>query len=387
MQLGRAHLTYCTNIHPGESLAEVQAALEQHVAAVKRAVCPDRPFGVGLRLSAAAAAELCLPGALEALRARLDALGLYVFTLNGFPFGAFHGTLVKERVYRPDWLEDARGGYAENLAWVLAGLLPAGMSGTISTVPGCFRARGTLASAGAELGRRFALHAAALWRLEQERGVKLTVALEPEPACALETTADAVAFFTGHVFTGAGLEAFTGQTGLGRPAAERALRRHLGVCLDACHAAVEFEDPREGVQRLGAAGLEIAKLQVSAGLRVTGERQALRAFDDGVYLHQVVASDGGELRRFDDLADAFAANAAGEWRVHFHVPVFREALGAFQSTQPFVRELLALQRARPFTEHLEVETYTFSVLPEEHRSLGVTASIARELEWTKGQLK
>lgn len=386
MQLAGAHLTYCTNIHPGESLAEVKAALEQHVVEVKRAVCPDRPFGVGLRLSAAAAAELLLPGALQAFRARLDALGLYVFTLNGFPFGAFHGTRVKESVYRPDWLEDARGLYAGNLARVLAGLLPSGMSGSISTVPGCFRARGTLASAGPELGRRFALHAAELWRLEQQTGVRLSVALEPEPACAIETTAEAVEFFGAHVFRGAGLETFTAHSGLDRAAAERGLRRHLGLCLDACHAAVEFEDARETVQRLGAAGIEIFKLQVSAGLRVTGAREALSAFDDGVYLHQVVAKQGAELKRFDDLSVAFAAGAAGEWRVHFHVPVFREELGAFQSTQSFVRELLALQRERPFTAHLEVETYTFDVLPPEHRDSSVTACIARELEWTREQL-
>ena len=156
MRLDAAHLTYCTNIHPGESLAEVRSAIEEHVVQVKRAVCPDARFGVGLRLSAAAAAELQAPGALEAFRARLDALGLYVFTLNGFPFGAFHGTRVKENVYRPDWLEDARSVYASQLARVLAALVPEGVTGSISTVPGCFHARGNIEAVGPELGRRVA---------------------------------------------------------------------------------------------------------------------------------------------------------------------------------------------------------------------------------------
>ena len=133
------HLTYCTNVHPGESWPEVRENLRQHVVEVKQQVCPDAPFGVGLRLSAAAAGELeGRTGEIAELRAFLDGEGLYVFTINGFPYGPFHGTAVKEQVYQPDWRQDERIAYSDRLARILAALLPDGCDGSISTVPGAF---------------------------------------------------------------------------------------------------------------------------------------------------------------------------------------------------------------------------------------------------------
>src|SRR5438132_878800 len=105
MLVGGAHLTYCTNIHPGESWSEVRANLERHVVRVKERIAPRERFGIGLRLSAQAARELASPPLMMAFRRWLDAHDLYVFTINAFPYGAFHGTRVKEDVYRPDWLE------------------------------------------------------------------------------------------------------------------------------------------------------------------------------------------------------------------------------------------------------------------------------------------
>lgn len=136
-------LTYCTNVHPGESWAEVEANLRRYLPAIKAKVAPDRPFGVGLRLSAEAAAALSQRPALEGLRALLAEEGLYVFTLNGFPYGRFHGEAVKEKVYLPDWREEARLAYTDRLAAILAALLPEGGEGSISTVPGAFKPRAT----------------------------------------------------------------------------------------------------------------------------------------------------------------------------------------------------------------------------------------------------
>ncbi|HSD29314.1 MAG TPA: sugar phosphate isomerase, partial [Vicinamibacteria bacterium] len=177
-------------------------------------------------------------------------------------------------------------------------------------------------------------------------------------------------------------------TGLGPSAAEAALRRHIGVCLDACHAAVEFERPAEAVGALRSAGIRIAKVQVSAGLKVEppsdAHREALRSFAEDVYLHQVVARHGEALRRYSDLGEALrdpAAASADEWRIHFHVPLFREELGPFRNTQGFLRELLSLQAKDPVSTHLEVETYTWHVLPAAFREGDVAEDVAREMRW------
>ena len=399
-----AHLTYCTNIHAGETWAEVRRNLVEHVRAVKQRVAPDRPFGVGLRLGAAAARDLAAPGARADLQQLLADNGMYVFTINAFPYGAFHGQVVKESVYRPDWLEPERRAYTDVVADLLTHLLPAdgGLAGSISTVPGCFRERAFAAHAAgafALMGREVALAAVTLFRQREAGRPTIGLALEPEPACACETTAEVATFLEQQVYAGAGRAAFAEVTGLGPGAAETALRRHVGVCLDACHAAVEFEEPTEGVDLLAAAGIPIFKLQVSTGLRIVQpDRDKLRAlarFAEGVYLHQVVIRRGDTLDRIVDLPEALARHDASivgpaglgdEWRVHFHVPVFRSALGAFENTGAFLRTLLARAAARPFTSHLEVETYTFDVLPEEHRGEPVADAVARELGFTLAAL-
>jgi len=397
------HLTYCSSIHPGESWAAVRANLERYLPQVKAQVCPERPFGIGLRLSAQAAAALAEPGALASFRAFLEAGDLYVFTLNGFPYGAFHGTRVKERVYLPDWTDPERLRYTNRLAELLSALLPAdgSLAGSISTVPGAFKANARTPQRVQRIAEHILAHAAHLVRLRESAGRTVALALEPEPACLLETVDEAVDFFERRLFSPAAGAALARRTGLGRGEAESALRRHLGVCLDLCHAAVEFEDPERLVSRLRAAGIPVHKVQLSAGLRLTGVRRAhalLGPFDDGVYLHQVVGRDANGLQRHVDLPQALrspAAAAAREWRVHFHVPLFLESLqdegpagaGALTTTQPFVRALLAQHRRAPFTSHLEVETYTWDVLPPRYRAECVVSAIARELRWVLGQLR
>ena len=392
------HLGYCTNIHAGESWDEVFANVDTHVRAVKARLAPERPFGVGLRLSAAAATRLAEPERLAAFRDYLGAHGLYVFTVNGFPYGAFSGEVVKERVYRPDWLEDNRLAYSDQLATILAAIQPAGVEGSVSTVPGCFAERGGLRDAGPRIAERLRAHAETLWRLRETTGRVVTLALEPEPHCALETTADAVTFFETQVWSRASLDAFSAATGLAPAEAERTLRHHLGVCLDACHAAVEFETPDGALDRLKAAGLRLLKVQVSAGLRIghpdAEARASLARFAEGVYLHQVVVRRGAHLRRYLDLGEALrdaarpgaSVDVGDEWRVHFHVPVFREHLGPFENTQAFLKPLLARLGREAICQHLEVETYTWDVLPPEHRQEPVVDAIARELTWTLQKL-
>lgn len=395
---GTAHLTYCTNVHRGESWSETFEALQRHLPAVKRQVSPAAPLGVGLRLSAAAAKALDQPAAFDALRDMLDREGLYIFTINGFPYGRFHGTRVKERVYAPDWREPERLAYTDRLAALLAALLPPddiGLAGSISTVPGAFSDAASSPTARDEIAAALIRHAASLAALEDRTGRRIVLALEPEPMCLLETTAEAVGFFEDHLFGAAAVAHFAALSGRAPTSSEALLRRHFGLCLDVCHAAVEFETPAESLTLLRGAGIAVAKLQLSSALAV--ERMdattaaSLRRFDDGVYLHQVVGRGPDGLARFLDLPDALAAWADGtttatEWRVHCHVPVFHHAIDPFGTTQPMLLDMLAIQRAEGISAHLEVETYTWDVLPPELRAGDVDAAIAREMAWVRDRL-
>jgi sugar phosphate isomerase/epimerase len=386
-----AHLGYCTSIHPGESWAEIRANLDRHTLAVKARVAPARPMGIGLRLGGRAARELAEPAVLEELQAFLRAHALYVFTLNGFPYGSFHRTRVKESVYLPDWLDEERLRYSDLLAGLMAAL--AGQRwGSVSTVPGAFHARIGGPADRARLAAQLLRHAATLHHLREERGARVALALEPEPACHLETVAQAIAFFEEELWSARGLSLFEQLTGLPPAAGEAFLREHLGLCLDACHLAVQYEPLAETLAAVRRAGLRLVKIQVSAGLELDAEPSALAAlepFVEDVYLHQVTAREGSDLRRFVDLPEAIAALRGGRaaWRVHFHVPIFQPRFGLLRSTQPELERLLEAARRERLSEHLEVETYTWDVLPAAHREVPVEEAIARELGWAEARLR
>jgi sugar phosphate isomerase/epimerase len=385
------HLTYCTNIHAGEPLDEVMSSLARHLPAIKARVSADRPLGVGLRLGFAAASGLREPGAMDELKRFLAAGGYYVFTINGFPYGAFHGKAVKEDAYKPDWSDPQRQAYTDHLADILSELLPAGQDGSVSTVPCTFKpwAQGRLEAITDYLIR----HVAHLAGIARRTGQTIALALEPEPYCYLETIEETVAFFKERLFDRKGVARLAALAGLSAADAEAAMRRHIGVCYDVCHAAVEFEDPKASVEQLRANGILIAKLQLSSALKVAAFDQEsarhLAAFAEPVYLHQVVQKSNGSLRRFVDLPQALAASGGAtgaEWRVHFHVPVFLEQMTHFGTTQSFLAAILALHRADPISRHLEVETYTWDVLPPSYRETDLSSAIARELNWVKAQL-
>ncbi len=396
MKLGGTggHLTYCSNIHPGETWSEVRANVEKFFPAVRDRVAPGQPFGIGLRLSAQASQALTEPATLKEFQDFLSRNDLYVFTINGFPYGTFHGTRVKEDVYLPDWRDEERLRYTDELAELMANLLPEGIEGSVSTVPGAYKpAMGN----GADVERiadNMIRHVARLVEIEKRTGKRVALAIEPEPHCYLETVDESVGFFQRHLFSAAAERRLGELTGLAGQAAAGALRNHIGLCLDLCHAAVEFEDPVACLQRLEQAGIRVHKMQISAGLRVAeltpDALRGLRQFNDPVYLHQVVEQGPAGMRRFADLPDALATvngQAGGrEWRVHFHVPIFLDDLGAFSSTRFFIRKVLDLHRAHPISSHLEVETYTWNVLPEHLQAGGMEQAIARELNWVKETL-
>ena len=391
---GLGQLTYCLNIHPTQDWQQARAALTGPVAAVRRAVCPDAPFAVGLRFSAEATRTLAEPEARAELKAILADNDYLPVTVNGFPYGPFHGTRVKEEVYQPDWTRPERAEYTLALAELMADINPPDSFVSLSTVPGTFKPLGS----GNEqvMADRLLGVVAALHTLRDRTGRTVALAIEPEPFCFLETVAGAVAFFRRYLFSETAVEALAALADISRGDAAAALPRHLGLCYDVCHAAVDFEDPIGSIDALRAAGVPVHKLQLSAALRIpyvdAAARARLAAFDEPVYLHQVVSRPplgDGPLRREPDLLPALSRtdSEGEEWRVHFHVPLFVDTIPPFRTTQDFLAEILALHRARPIAPHLEVETYTWAVLPPDLRGDSIEADIARELGWVLERLQ
>lgn len=384
---GGVHLTYCTNIHAGESWADIRASLDEHVPAIKASVAPSGPMGVGLRLSGEAAAVARTSESLASFRDQLSRLGAYVFTINAFPFGPFHGVRVKEHVYLPDWRDRERVAFTANSAAVLAAILPDDVDGSISTVPGAFKPNGRSSEAIAAMAGNLMMAVADLVDLQRRTGKHIALALEPEPCCFLETTDESVAFFKDTLLKPETLDTLGSLTGVSRQAAENLLRRHLGICYDVCHGAVEYEDIVASLDRLLAAGVAIPKIQLSAAMRVPAMNKdlvpAVMKYNDGVYLHQSIVRRGDRLVRHVDLPEAVTAfgegQADGEWRIHCHVPVFLADLGEISSTRSDLVTTLAALRQKTRSSHLEVETYTWDVLPDKLRAGSKSADIAREI--------
>ena len=391
---GNVHLTYCTNIHAGQSWQDIRASLDEYVPAIKSTVAQSQPMGIGLRLSGEAAAAARQPEALASFRDQLSVLGAYVFTINAFPFGPFHGVRVKEDVYLPDWRDRERVAFTANSAAVLAGILPDGIEGSISTVPGAFKPNGRSSEAVAAMARNLMMAVADLVDLKRRTGKHIALALEPEPCCFLETTDESIAFFEGALLKPETLDMLGGITGVGRSEAEILLRRHLGICYDVCHGSVEYEDTVAALDRLLAAGIAIPKIQLSTAMRIPamtkGLINAVMRYDDGVYLHQSIVRSGENLSRHVDLPDAVTAfgegQAEGEWRIHCHVPVFLADLGEISSTRSDLVATLAALRQRTRSSHLEVETYTWDVLPDNVRTGSKSADIAREIAFCRQEL-
>ncbi|MGI8782853.1 MAG: metabolite traffic protein EboE [Acidobacteriota bacterium] len=400
------HLTYCSNIHPGETWEEVFGNLKTYVPAVRERLSPHAPFGLGLRLSAEAAETLEQPGRLVTLQKFLTAEQCYVFTINGFPYGRFHGTRVKEDVYLPDWKDEARLVYTNRLARILAALLPddPALEGSVSTAPGAFRARVRSADDVRRMAELMLRHAACLARLRQQTGRTITLAIEPEPCCYVETIDEAIAFFRDFLFNPALLQTLAGDLGVSPRQAEQIVRRHIGLCYDACHMAVEFEEIPAGLERIASAGIQICKFQISSAVRFQfrhGDGRAekiLGPFAESTYLHQVVErSDRGTVRYVDlpeALADqstaALRASGPGqetEWRVHFHIPIFLDSMSDFGTTQDHLKKLIEWLKRHPVCPYLEVETYTWDVLPSQFKTLDTVGAIVRELAWVRDQIE
>ncbi len=377
-------LAYCTNVHPGETLAEIWKALKRHALPLKRLASPEGPLGVGLYLPAAAAEPLAArPESAGDFRAFLKEEGLFVPTVNAFPYGGFHDRRVKESVYRPDWTTPRRLDFTVTAGKALAALIEEGETGTLSTLPIAWKGAGIGRDGLAQAAENLLAAGAAFHRLEEQTGRRILLCLEPEPLCELETTEETVAFFQKHLL-----------------GAEEGLRRHLGICFDTCHLAVEFEDLSDSVRRYAEAGIRIGKVQLSSALTVrepAAHPQAISrliSFDEERFLHQLCGKAGEGLERLADLALLRATEepwaSMEEWRCHFHVPLDRPEFPPLGTTRAEILKALPMLLRLPERPHFEIETYTWGVLPEAERPKtpeDLVAGIAREFAWAREALE
>jgi hypothetical protein len=383
------HLAYCTNVHRGETWVETFDSLNQYALRVRERVCPKQPYAIGLRLSNRAAHELADRATLLDFQRWLGKNQCYVFTINGFPFGRFHGGKVKEFVYEPDWTSPERLAYTNLLFELLSQIVPPGVEGSVSTLPGSFK--------GFRLhGEDLKMIRDNLWHcvehialLSKQTGRKMHLGLEPEPLCLLESSRETIQLFD--------------RMRVEHPRDPR-LTEHLGVNYDTCHFAVEFEEPQNALGCLLHHGIKISKLHLSSALKVrpTAEtREALAAFADDVYLHQVVVCrPEGQRFIYRDLDEALADEAlqneeeqadnslSSEWRIHFHVPLHSPPTPIFDNTSDHILGVLDLLAANPdICTHLEMETYTWEVLPPELKDRDVVDQLVAEYDWTLSHLK
>jgi hypothetical protein len=392
---GIGHLTYSTLVHPGDTWEEMWDSLTTYVPKVKARVSPDAPFGVSLRLSNASAATLAANiGERDKLKAFLAESDMYLYTVNAFVYGPFKNVRVKEQVYEPDWRSEERTQFTINVAEVLADVGAPAMNPSIQSAPLGFKPNVT----GPEVVDSYAEHvlrvAAHLVGLEQRTGRTITLALEPEPWCFLETTDETIAFFDEHLYSGKGARRLAELAGIPVSDALIALRRHVGVVFDICHQAVVYESIPQSLNKLVDAGIPILKLQEAAAIYIPEVTQeivdSLGRYADTVYLTQTMQMKNGELTHFLNLEDAFAAWEADpgrrEWRVHIHIPVFLDDLGAFRSTRFAIADALRVHREQPLSPQLEVETYTWDMLPDEIKTGDIVDYVCRELEWVRDQL-
>ncbi len=376
------HLAYCTNIHRGETWPEIQEALRHHVLAVRDRVSPGQPYAIGLRLSDVASRELVQPAALDAFRQWLATENCYVFTINGFPFGQFHGIRVKEQVFQPDWSTEARVEYTRRLFEILAAIVPDGMEGSVSTVPGSHKELVTTAEQPKAIRRNFWRAVDHIAELCERTGKTLHLGLEPEPLGWVENTEETLQFFA--------------DMAAERPGLEEKLQRHLGVNYDTCHFAVEFEDAMESLDCFHAAGIRISKLHLSSALKVTPTAEslaALGAFAEDTYFHQTIGLRAdGELVRYRDLPVALAQAAKAEvledeWRIHFHVPLHAAPTPLFDTTVDHLCDALDWLAMHPDScSHLEMETYTWEVMPSALKNRSVVDQLVEEYGWTLAAL-
>ena len=395
-----SHLTYCTNIHPGESWEEVFGSLKKYCVAIKNKLDPDQAFGIGLRLSKKSASQLLQGKNLVNFKNWLEGHNLYVFTMNGFPYGDFHNVVIKDKVHFPDWTTKERVDYTSDLIKILTYLLPEDIEGGISTSPLSYklwfnsdkeREQTKIKSVNSLINLLVQMI-----EVKKKTGKLIHSDLEPEPDGMLENTQEVIDFYNLFLLK-YGIISLQKQINCSKEEARIHILDHIQICYDVCHFALAYEHPKEVITQLEKEGIKIGKIQISSALKCTKsanislekQQESLRQFEEPTYLHQaVIKTQNGNLEHFSDLkAGINAMNNSDfeEIRTHFHVPVFMSDFEVLDATQEDIINTLDLWKKNKFSAHLEVETYTWTILPE-HLQTDLTDSIVRELEWVRKQI-
>ncbi len=389
---------YCANVHPGRNLAQLRESLAGPMTRIAQDLALDS-LPVSLWLSAETIRELSQDTKLAiSLRDQAIDCGISFVAINAFPYGNFHAQRVKHAVYEPNWTDGRRTHYTLAVAELLPLLVAPGTEHiSISTLPLGWRANFSSSASGASVGiASTALEqiASRLHEIEQKTGLRITLDIEPEPGCAIETSEELVGFFT-HCL----------------PVTTRMsvnVRRYIGACVDVCHGAVMGESPQDFFQHCAQVGVTINRIQLSSAIKGANSEHdlaALAQFNEPRYLHQVVSGFGASRRMWDDIPDFLAdtnieppttdskalaheistttltptlANATvhhftnartQEWRCHWHVPIHHAMINGLETTSNAITATLDAALRLPNAPLIEVETYAWTQLPHrEHIS-------------------
>jgi hypothetical protein len=398
MDLGKGlgHLTYSTLVHQTDNFEQLWKSVNTYLPAVKARFAPNQKFGVCLRTSAPSAEMLSQDKTKVAdLKQFFKDQDLYLYTANAFVYGVFKKQVIKEDVYEPDWNTPERREYTKQVANLLAELAPEGVNPSIQSAPLGFKPKGT----GPDIAKAYTDNVvdvvAHLVKLEKDTGKTVTLGLEPEPRCYLETTDETITYFQDYLFAPQTAEQLAKKAGIHAADAAAAMKKFMGVVFDIGHQSVGYEDIPASLNKLVAAGVPIVKLQEAASMHIPDVTQekvdALQAFAKTIYLSQTCQRKDGKTQWFLNLEDAFEDwqknPGPREWRTHFHVPVFLTELGhGFGTTRFGLEQALAVHKKTPLSTHLEIETYTWDVLPDHLKTGDIVEYVTRELEWVKGQL-
>lgn len=397
MNLGKGlgHLTYSTLVHQTDDWDQLWKSVNTYLPAVKARVAPDQKFGVCLRTSAPSAELLSAePSKVADLKTFFADNDLYLYTANAFVYGVFKKQVIKEDVYEPDWATPERRDYTKKVANLLAALAPEGINPSIQSAPLGFKPKVT----GEDVVEAYTTNVidvvAHLVELQKKTGKIVTLGLEPEPRCYLETTDETIQYFKTHLFAPKTAERLADKTGLHPADAAIAMKRHMGVVFDIGHQSVGYEDIPASLQKLVDNDVQIVKLQEAASMRMPEVTQktvdALQPYAKTIYLSQTCQKKDGKTTWFLNLEDAFEDwyknPGPREWRTHSHVPVFLDDLGAFGTTRFALEQALAFHKKTPLSPHLEIETYTWDVLPDHLKTGDIVEYVTREIDWVKGEL-
>lgn len=372
-------LGYCTNVHAGEDLDRYLASLEKYAVDVKSRVQGEKPLAIGLWLSAKTACQILSENRLAEFRAFLESKGLRAFTMNGFPYGNFHADTVKHQVYTPDWTRPQRLDYTANLVRILTRLMPAESQAGISTLPLGWPCPQFDYKRAADNMIRIA----ELLRINELRTGKLIhLDIEPEPGCILSGSEDVVSFFKNYLLPGR---------------LENDILRYIRVCHDICHASVIFEDQQAAIGNYVANGIRIGKVHVSSAIEadISAENfrpvlDQLKTFQEDRYLHQTYVRTSDAIAAYEDLPGAIRdidPRTEGTLRCHFHVPIFVEKFGRLKTTRHEIIDCLQNIYELSDCRHFEVETYAWTVLPDELKTNDLAQGIAKELLWMQEKLE